>query len=159
MFSKAKRGDNVWHFSKGWGIVLSVEKRTSYPLTVKFEGGVKIAFLLDGRQNRTDINPSLFWSELELKNDKDDEDKEIMDFLKERLEPLGQHEFCSHDFITYTYTTKSWYINSCSGCVDLGKIMLKPSPRSQVQEVSRYLTSRKISYEKMLDICRKLGWL
>ena len=156
MFSKAKRGDEVWHFAKGWGVVKSVEKRELYPVVVEFKGKIRISFLLDGRENINDINPSLFWDEIQLKKA---EDEEIMNLLKERLEPLGIYDFSEYYFLSYTHTTKTWTYGSGFGGRKIGPLAFKVCPASQFVTICRELNHRNVSYYKFIEICKKLGWL
>lgn len=156
MFNNVRREDRVWHFAKGWGIVVSVNKHTSYPIIVEFKGKVRIAFLLDGKEHINDINPSLYWNELQLQND---EDEDIMNFLKERLEPLGIYDFSEYYFITYIHTTKTWSHGSGFGAKEIGLLSFKKCPDSQIIDVCRELELRKISYNKFIEICKNLGWI
>lgn len=66
MFADIKVGDKVWGISQGWGVVTTLMVCHTYPIEVEFEHGDG-TYTRDGYYILEDINPSLFWDEIEVK--------------------------------------------------------------------------------------------
>lgn len=66
MFADVQVGDYVWDSRKGWGIVVATEHDAHYPIIVDFEGDYD-SYTLDGYYSEGDVNPTLFWDEIEIK--------------------------------------------------------------------------------------------
>ena len=66
MFADIKVGDKVWDIRRGWGVVSMIIQQSTYPIEVDFESGHDI-YSRDGYYTLEDINPSLFWDEIEVK--------------------------------------------------------------------------------------------
>lgn len=65
MFVDVKVGDKVWDICRGWGVVTTLNVCDTYPIEVEFEHGDG-TYARDGYYNLEDVNPSLFWDEIEL---------------------------------------------------------------------------------------------
>lgn len=64
MFKKAKKGDEVWAISMGWGKITEVHEDS---ISVKFKNeSLDFLYLKNGKIDKTDINPSLFWDEVKI---------------------------------------------------------------------------------------------
>ncbi len=87
MFRNAKVGDRAWSFEYGWGTITHVFHDNEYP--INFESDTKriCNFMIDGKRNVKDINPTLFWDEIKF------EIPEIPFDLKEELRKLKITEF------------------------------------------------------------------
>ena len=66
MFADVKVGDDVWDSRKGWGVVDELICSSDYPVNVDFVHECE-SYTLDGYYCVGDVNPSLFWDEIELK--------------------------------------------------------------------------------------------
>lgn len=66
MFANVKVGDKVWDIRMGWGVVDELELDSYYPISVDFTH-VGDTYTLEGFHRDTDVNPSLFWDEIEIK--------------------------------------------------------------------------------------------
>jgi hypothetical protein len=65
-FKNAKIGDRVWSMAKGWGEVVAIGYDMPCPIVVEFPDYGRRPYSLDGRYNKNDINPELFWGEIKL---------------------------------------------------------------------------------------------
>lgn len=65
-FYNAKVGDRAWSFEYGWGTITHVFHDNEYP--INFESDTKriCNFMIDGKRNVKDINPTLFWNEIKF---------------------------------------------------------------------------------------------
>lgn len=66
MFSNAKVGDRIWNVVQGWGEVIQIDNDPIYPLGIQFENGIAEKFTLDGKGNRRDKYPCLYWDEIKI---------------------------------------------------------------------------------------------
>ena len=66
MLQTLKVGDKVWEYSPGWGVVRELMNLSDYPIYVSFERGAG-TYTWDGYYILEDLNPSLFWDEIEVK--------------------------------------------------------------------------------------------
>ena len=66
MFADVKVGDKVWDSRQGWGVVEALIPHSDYPICVDFVN-TEDTYTLDGYYTEDDINPSLFWDEIEIK--------------------------------------------------------------------------------------------
>ena len=66
MFRNAKVGDRVWHIRKGWAVIAYIDKSSTFSINVRFKDGMSTSFTIDGKEYSADINPTLFWDEIEV---------------------------------------------------------------------------------------------
>lgn len=66
VFADIKVGDKVWNIRLGWGVVRELMNLSDYPIYVSFERGAG-TYTWDGYYILEDLNPSLFWDEIEVK--------------------------------------------------------------------------------------------
>ena len=64
MFKNAKVGDRVYDMLKGWGIISSIEPKEERPIYFVADIDSFSKFTFDGKRNRRDKNPTLFWDEV-----------------------------------------------------------------------------------------------
>jgi hypothetical protein len=67
-FEKAENEDKVWSPTFGWGHIVSITHKATYPLLVQFfEAGNDETFTFQGSYNHTmDYRQSLFWDEVKI---------------------------------------------------------------------------------------------
>ena len=53
-------GQKVWDVVRGEGVVYAIESETPYPVVVKFSDGGKGTYMVDGKSNVNNKNPSLY---------------------------------------------------------------------------------------------------
>jgi len=66
MFENAKVGDKVWSINYGWGEITEIYTGDTYPICVRFVGESGITYTLNGYIDEFDMNPTLFWDELQF---------------------------------------------------------------------------------------------
>lgn len=97
MFRNAKVGDRVWHIRKGYGKIYAIDNNSKFRIHVQFEDESNIWFLTDGREFEGDINPSLFWDEINFEIPEKSFD------LKEAFKILEEIEFKEYTDNYYIY--------------------------------------------------------
>ena len=66
-FTDAKVGDRVWSITGGWGVIKNrYEDYRQYRLNVEFEDGSCRLYTLWGLYDVKDLNPTLFWNEIQF---------------------------------------------------------------------------------------------
>lgn len=66
MFKNAKVGDRVYDMLKGWGIISSIEPKEEHPIYFVADIDSFSKFTFDGKRNKRDKNPTLFWDEIKF---------------------------------------------------------------------------------------------
>lgn len=66
MFKNAKVGDKVYDILKGWTTITSIVKDSDYPIRVTNDDNTWVIFTLEGKRNKEDANPTLFWDEIKF---------------------------------------------------------------------------------------------
>ena len=61
-----KSGDRVWSVMYGWGTVSLRHTDQPYPVVVNFDSGFSHSFTLCGRLITSDINPTIYWDEIQF---------------------------------------------------------------------------------------------
>lgn len=64
MFKNAKVGDRVYDMLKGWTTITSIVKDSDYPIRVTNDDNTWVIFTLEGKRNKEDDNPTLFWNKI-----------------------------------------------------------------------------------------------
>lgn len=116
MFRNARVGDRVWSFTHHWGTIIetdgSLDKTIDYPLLVKFDNDIVSRYTIDGKYNKDDTYPTLFWDEIKY------EIPEKPFNLENELRQLEITEFRhggNNQFLTWSNEFKnidSYYFNS-----------------------------------------------
>ena len=94
MFRKARIGDKVWDYTKGWGIISNdclIQNNRDFPVIVEFKNSTKESYSFDGKKHYEDLNPSLFWDEIKF------EVPEKPFNLENELKQLEIKEFVSNE--------------------------------------------------------------
>lgn len=65
MFADVRVGDKVWDIRRGWGVVYELDYPSDQPIGVDF-GHDYDTYTLEGYYSEDDVNPTLFWKEIEL---------------------------------------------------------------------------------------------
>lgn len=168
MFSNAKTGDRVWSLLHGWGTVTEVDRHAKLEVTVAlhvlFDTGEMYYYNLDGKYSADDLNPELYWGELNIiPPEKPDT---LADFLKRNLDYIGIEEFGIGFNLLYEELgddrEPSWeLLPSC----DNEKIMcsmvfiIGQTADCSYREIGERLTLAKVTYEQMMDALKQIGWI
>ncbi len=59
------KGDKVFTYQNGWGVIKSVNVSLYYPISVQFPNGSQ-TFTVDGKGYESDLNPTLFRNEFQV---------------------------------------------------------------------------------------------
>lgn len=106
-FAEAKVGDRVWSFDKDWGTVTNFKvDEDDGCIEVKFDYNEIIAiYLLDGRFQPYDKNPSLYWDEIKFEIPKKPFDLKV-EFEKLEVKEFKHRE--SNSYLFYNYSFEMW---------------------------------------------------
>jgi len=67
-FENAQVGDRVWDVKYGWGKIAKISKE-DHLIIVDFDNDIINIYQfdgIDGKSNKTDLNPTLFWNESKI---------------------------------------------------------------------------------------------
>lgn len=104
MFSNAKVGDRVWS-RHGWGTIKIIDKvDVELPINVLFDVG-NYWYTINGKQFKTDIQPSIFWDEIKF---------EIPPKPKRKIKKEGWVNIYKSNFVSDLYLTENAAINGRS---------------------------------------------
>ena len=65
-FETSEVGDRVWSITKGWGEINRIDKRSEYPLYVKYDSTGYDTFTFGGYLLASYVMRSLFWDEVKI---------------------------------------------------------------------------------------------
>lgn len=71
-FSNAKVGDRAYDILRGWGTIIAIKLNQECPIYFNADIDSFCTFTLDGKRNKIDKNPTLFWNEIDLPTEKED---------------------------------------------------------------------------------------
>lgn len=71
-FDNAKVGDRVYDVLRGWGTIIAIELNQEYPIYFNADIDSFCTFTLDGKRDKIDKTPTLFWNEVKLPTDEED---------------------------------------------------------------------------------------
>lgn len=159
-FDNAKVGDKVWHIIHGWGEIVHINKDEIYGITVRFtvpDGSCRFddTYTFGGFACTGHKCPSIYWNEIKLPTDKEDKKPfDLVDFLKENLEP-EEFEYEGNNYtLIYDYNTKALYTN-----IDILIESTFPYFKSISFDVLGTLNENKITMKQLKEAYRKLGWI
>lgn len=110
-FDNAKVGDKVFSTLYGWGKVFSVDKTdVHFPLVIEFDKNIRMCYRSDGTTNVLNKFPNLFWNEVKLPNEEEDRRFDLVEFLKDNIEPTEFVAGAENVTFVYNYTNNTWEI-------------------------------------------------
>jgi hypothetical protein len=119
-----KKDDKVYDIRFGWGVIVCIENKQSYPVRVSFQGILE-RYNFDGRHNGNDLIPMLSFTTYELKGfsqerpqslpevgelimvTNDSKEWKLWEFVGERYKGEEKLIYCKrpdanfHDYFTY----------------------------------------------------------
>lgn len=119
MFRNARAGDRVWSFTHHWGTIIetdgSLDKTIDYPLLVKFDNDIVSRYTIDGKYNKDDTYPTLFWDEIKFKIPEKPFD------LEEELRKLEVIEFSfdENSYLLFYDNEENSICYDCTGYLDI----------------------------------------
>lgn len=109
-FSNAKVGDKVFSSVNGWGEITSICSEGYYQIIVEFDNGDTTEYMPDGREFADDKYPTLFWNGFHIPtNEEDKKSFNLVDFLKENLEPKKFKNNEDNYAFCYDYSDKKLF--------------------------------------------------
>lgn len=159
-FDNAKVGDKVWDIRNGWAKITSTNHSKDYPIsTVNVITGEIVTYTLDGKPYTRDINPTLFWNEVKLPTEEEDKKTfNLVEFLRENLEPVEFNEDKFNYFLTYNVRSKELEFNCSMICVDVHLTYFHLCS-DKLKNVERTLNDNKVTIQQLKDAYKILGWL
>ena len=111
-FDNAKKNNRVWSVQHGWGTVIDFsEGYVHWFFQVKFDNGYDQWYFPDGRAEKKDANPTLFWNEIKLPAEEEDKKPfDLVEFLRENLEPEEFIVGAENIAFIYNYANNTWEI-------------------------------------------------
>lgn len=158
-FSNIKIGQEVWSVQYGWGIVDRFNTTVNnYKLfQVKFDNGDCEWYFEDGRVNIDNVNPTLFWNEVKLPTEEENEESfNLVEFLQSNVSYVEHDTSANNYFISYDYMDNCFDYN-CSSIIEyIGVVYLDSS---DFEYVVSELNRHNITPQQLKKAYRELGWL
>lgn len=162
-FDNAKVGDRVWSIRYGWGKIKNVALNKVYGLLIEFlrSDGTpyECVYTFDGKDYDSDRYPTLFWNGFHIPTEKEDKKPfNLVEFLRENLEPVEFNEDKFNYFLTYNVRSKELEFNASMICVDVHLTYFHLCS-DELKNVERTLNDNKVTIQQLKDAYRMLGWL
>lgn len=160
-FDNVKENNRVWSVQHGWGTVTDFsEGYVHWFFQVKFDNGYDQWYFLDGRAEKKDANPTLFWNEIKLPAEEEDKKPfDLVEFLKKNLVPKEFKEDDDNIFLNYDYIEKciDW---DCNEIVEImGTIYFEDVEFEKLNILVNEMNDRGVTPEQLKEAYKKLGWL
>lgn len=162
-FDNAKVGDRVWYIIKGWGEVERVIKNVGIRVRFKVSETVEVSevFTFDGKRYQlNDKYPMLFWDEVKLPTDEDDKRFDLVEFLKDNIEPTEFVTGAENVTFVYNYTNNTWEIGIYNftyiETIYISKISEEDYLFNDILDV---LIEKQVTPQQLKRAYKDLGWL
>lgn len=160
-FDNAKVGDRVWYIIKGWGEVERVIKNIGIIVRFKVSETVEVSvvFTFDGKRYQlNDKYPMLFWNEVKLPTDEEDKRFDLVEYLKENLQPVEFNEDKFNYFLTYNARSKELEFNASMICIDIHLTYFHLNS-DELKNIEKVLNDNKVTIQQLKQGYKELGWL
>lgn len=159
-FDNAKVGDRVFSIQYGLGAIDRFGTVNNHEVfKVNFDNGDYEWYFKDGRVNIDDVNPTLFWNEFHVPTEEEDKKLfNLVEFLRENLEPVEFNEDKFNYFLTYNVRSKELEFNCSMICVDVHLTYFHLCS-DKLKNVERTLNDNEVTIQQLKDAYRRLGWL
>lgn len=158
-FSGVKVGEQVWSTVFGYGKIHEIlSKDKTYPIGVDF-GNTKIYFTTDGYNCTMDKYPSLFWNEFHIPtNEEDKKPFDLVEYLKENLQPIEFNEDKFNYFLTYNVRSKELEFNASMICIDIHLTYFHLNS-DELKSIEKVLNDNKVTIQQLKQAYKILNWL
>lgn len=158
-FDNAKVGEQVWSTVFGYGKIHEIlSKDKTYPIGVDF-GNAKIYFTTDGYNCTMDKYPSLFWNEFHIPtNEEDKKPFDLVEYLKENLQPVEFNEDKFNYFLTYNVRSKELEFNASMICIDIHLTYFHLNS-DELKSIEKVLNDNKVTIQQLKQSYKILNWL
>lgn len=160
-FDNAKVGDRVWYIIKGWGEVERVIKNIGIRVRFKVSETVEVSevFTFDGKRYQlNDKYPMLFWNEVKLPTDEEDKRFDLVEYLKENLQPVEFNEDKFNYFLTYNVRSKELEFNASMICIDIHLTYFHLNS-DELKNIEKVLNDNKVTIQQLKQAYKILNWL
>lgn len=157
-FSNAKVGDRAFDILRGWGTIIAIKLNQEYPIYFNADIDSFCTFTLDGKRDKIDKNPTLFWNEVKLPTEEEDKKPfDLVEFLRENLEPkeflLEEH----NNTINYSHRDGRFFYNYTIYLDRITEIYFKNS-KYEIVEVVQVLNENNITPQQLKQAYKILNW-
>lgn len=158
-FDNAKVGDKVFSTVYGYGKIHEIlSKDKTYPIGVDF-GNAKIYFTTDGYNCTMDKYPYLFWNEFHIPtNEEDKKPFDLVEYLKENLQPVEFNEDKFNYFLTYNVRSKELEFNASMICIDIHLTYFHLNS-DELKSIEKVLNDNKVTIQQLKQAYKILNWL
>ena len=154
MFRNAKVGDRVWSFTHHWGTIIetdgSLDKTIDYPLLVKFDNDIVSRYTIDGKYNKDDTYPTLFWDEIKF------EVPEIPFSLEDELRKLEVVEFKNEYNNYFIYWSNNFQEICLTSYTNIEIPMIKYFSKESAYNFKKSMNNKNITKEQFLSAYKKV---
>lgn len=160
-FDNAKVGDRVWYIIEGWGEVERVIKNIGIRVRFKVSETVEVSnvFTFEGKRYQlNDKYPMLFWNEIKLPTDEEDKRFDLVEYLKENLQPVEFNEDKFNYFLTYNVRSKELEFNASMICIDIHLTYFHLNS-DELKNIEKVLNDNKVTIQQLKQAYKELGWL
>lgn len=158
-FDNVRKGNRVWSVVHNWGTVAEMSKGDRHTVfQVDFDNGKLEMYILDGRRNEKDLNPTLFWNEFHIPTDEEDKKPfDLVEFLKENLEPKEFEQNTNNIYLHFSYVTNrcNWSSTIMIECI--GEVYFEVN--NELSHIVDILNENKITSKELKQAYKELGWL
>lgn len=160
-FDNAKVGDKVFSTVYGWGKVFSVDKTdVHFPLVIEFDKNIRMCYRSDGTTNVLNKFPNLFWNEVKLPNEEEDRRFDLVEFLKDNIEPTEFVAGAENVTFVYNYTNNTWEIGIYNftyiETIYISKISEEDYLFNDILDV---LIEKQVTPQQLKRAYKELGWI
>lgn len=160
-FDNAKVGDKVFSTVYGWGKVFSVDKTdVHFPLVIEFDKNIRMCYRSDGTTNVLNKFPNLFWNEVKLPTDEEDKRFDLVEFLKDNIEPTEFVAGAENVTFVYNYTNNTWEIGIYNFTYIETTYISKISEEDYLfNDILDVLIEKQVTPQQLKQTYKELGWL
>lgn len=123
---------------------------------VKHDNGSSVDYTYDGKFDKNDVSPILFWNEIEF--EVPECKKKLPEIIKKYIKPTKKNKNIDYDLITFNYesTVKKWECHYTT-YRSAGQILFEE--KKNVAELMEWMNKQKVTIYEFEDALKQLGWL
>lgn len=163
-FSNVKPKNTVYHLFCGKGVVTTITLSNGKVVffTVKFKNCEATfdvdGYLLDKNCEREEKIVTLYWNEVKLPNEEEDRRFDLVEYLKENLQPVEFNEDKFNYFLTYNVRSKELEFNASMICIDIHLTYFHLNS-DELKNIEKVLNDNKVTIQQLKQAYKILNWL
>lgn len=159
-FDNAKVGDRVFSTIYGWGVIILLSQLDQeFPIIVEFDTGERKNYRDDGKNFFSEKYPNLYWNEVKLPTEKEDKKPfDLVEFLRENLQPVEFNEDKFNYFLTYNVRSKELEFNASMICIDIHLTYFHLNS-DELKSIEKVLNGNKVTIQQLKQAYKILNWL